>query len=105
MAVRCRLGCRPELGGPWVPAFAGKTRGRKARGPGAAVVPLPREWTSPQGVFPRHNAWVLLKESTLRAAEAVVVRCPLGFRPELGGLWASASAGKTRNSIAGGAGD
>src|SRR5690625_2470869 len=25
MAVRCPLGCHPELGGPWVPAFAGKT--------------------------------------------------------------------------------
>src|SRR5690625_5466122 len=28
------------LGGLWVPAFAGKTRDRKARGPGTAVVPL-----------------------------------------------------------------
>src|SRR5690625_3938946 len=24
MAVRCPLGCRPELGGPWIPAFAGR---------------------------------------------------------------------------------
>jgi len=30
MAVRCPFDCRPEPGGPWVPAFAGKTRGRKA---------------------------------------------------------------------------
>src|SRR5690625_7032994 len=29
--VRCPFGCHPVLGGPWVPAFAGKTRGRKAR--------------------------------------------------------------------------
>src|SRR5690625_1128477 len=25
MAVRCPLGCHPELGGLWIPAFAGKT--------------------------------------------------------------------------------
>jgi len=40
--ARCPSGCHPELRGPWVPAFAGKTRGRKARGPAAAVWPLPR---------------------------------------------------------------
>src|SRR5690625_3755299 len=42
LAVRCPLGCHPVLGGPWVPPFAGKTRGRKARGPGATMVPLSR---------------------------------------------------------------
>src|SRR5690625_191768 len=32
MAVRCPFGCHPELGGPWIPAFAGKTmRGISAR--------------------------------------------------------------------------
>src|SRR5690625_4823434 len=40
--AQCPSGCRPELGGPWLPAFAGKTRGRKARGPGAAVWLLSR---------------------------------------------------------------
>src|SRR5690625_4138389 len=104
VVVQCPFGCRLELGGPWVPAFAGKTRGRKARGPGAAVVPLPREWTSAQWVFRRHDAWVLVKESTLRAAEAVVVRCPFGCRPELGGLWVPAFAGKTRGRKARGPG-
>src|SRR5690625_7032012 len=32
MAVRCPLGCHPELGGPWVPAFAGKTMRGQAGG-------------------------------------------------------------------------
>src|SRR5690625_4010758 len=30
MVARCTVGCRPELGGSWVPAFVGKTRARKA---------------------------------------------------------------------------
>src|SRR5690625_3058534 len=82
VVVRCPLGCRPELGGPWVPAFAGKTMRefsarlgpprfsdssalslrfpRESGGPGAAVVPLPREWISAQWIFRRHDAWVLV---------------------------------------------
>src|SRR5690625_385011 len=126
MAVRCPFGCRPELGGPWVPAFAGKTmREFSARlGPprfsdssalslslhgalpisGAAVVPRPREWISAQWIFRRHDAWVLVKESTLRAVEAVVVQCPFGCRLELGGRWSVALAGKTGGGKAGGRG-
>src|SRR5690625_739082 len=64
IAVRCPLGCHPELGGPWVPAFAGKTMRelsarldpprfsdssapslrfpRESGGPGAAMVPRSR---------------------------------------------------------------
>src|SRR5690625_1031507 len=62
---------------------------------GAAVT----ERTSAQRTFRQHDARVLLKTSTLRAAEAVVVRCPLGCHPELGGPWVlgpgySAGAGK-----------
>src|SRR5690625_2358453 len=88
------------------PVVAGSRRspGRRRvgkRGPrsrdGAAVT----ERTSAQGVFRRHNAWVLLKESTLRAAEAVVVRCPFGCRPEPGGPWVPAFAGKTGGRKAG----
>src|SRR5690625_5438135 len=30
LVARCPFGCRPELRGPWVPAFAGKTKSRKA---------------------------------------------------------------------------
>src|SRR5690625_5718105 len=63
MAVRCPFGCHPELGGPWIPAFAGKTMRelsarlgpprfsdssalslrfpRKSGGPGTAVVRHP----------------------------------------------------------------
>src|SRR5690625_5556907 len=88
---------------PVVPG-ARRSPGRRRvgqRGPrgrdGAAVT----ERTSAQGVFRRHNAWVLLKESTLRAAEAVVVRCPFGCRPEPGGPWVPAFAGKTRGRKAG----
>src|SRR5690625_4058534 len=87
MAGRCAFGCRPELGGPWVPAFAGKTMRefsarlgpprfsdssalslrfpRESGGPGAAVVPLPREWISAQWIFRRHDAWVLVKSRHL----------------------------------------
>jgi len=54
MVARCPFGCRPELRGPWIPAFAGKTMREisassepfrfpcESRGPGAAVAPLPR---------------------------------------------------------------
>src|SRR5690625_7879922 len=38
------------LGGLWVPACAGKTRDRKARGPGTAVVPLSQYGPQPSGL-------------------------------------------------------
>src|SRR5690625_2107602 len=83
MAVRYPFGCRPELGGPWVPAFAGKTMRefsarlgpprfsdssalslrfpRESGGPGARAVARPRGWVSAQWIFRRHDAWVLVK--------------------------------------------
>src|SRR5690625_4046590 len=87
MAVRCPFGCRPELGGPWVPAFAGKTMRefsarlgpprfsdssalslrfpRDSRSAVDAEVLLPREWLSAQWIFRRHDAWVLVKSRHL----------------------------------------
>src|SRR5690625_1611924 len=87
MAVRCPFGCRPELGGPWVPAFAGKTmrefsarlgpprfsdssalslRFPRESGIGrASGRALPREWISAQWIFRRHDAWVLVKRRHL----------------------------------------
>src|SRR5690625_1025467 len=70
--------------------------GRKAEGPGAAVVPLPQERTSAQWIFRRHDAQALLKNSTLPAAESLAARCPFGRHPVLGGPWLPAFAGKTR---------
>src|SRR5690625_4260274 len=51
VVIRCPPGCDPALGGPWVPAFAGKPRGRKAgpRNRGVAVV---TERTSAQRSIP-----------------------------------------------------
>src|SRR5690625_5237238 len=80
-------------------SFPPRKRGPRSRD-GAAVT----ERTSVQRAFCQHDAQALLKESTLRAAEAVVVRCPLGCRPELGGPWVPAFAGKTRGRIARGSG-
>src|SRR5690625_519424 len=77
---------------------------RESGGPGAAMVPRSREWISAQWIFRRHDAWVLVKESTLRAVEAVVVQCPCGCSLELGGPWVPASAGKTRGRKARGPG-
>src|SRR5690625_1770568 len=39
LAARCPFGRHPVLGGPWVPAFAGKTRVKESVRPRAAVVP------------------------------------------------------------------
>src|SRR5690625_4243856 len=47
-------------------------------------------------VFRWHGVRALLKNSTLRAVEAMMVRCPFGCHPELGGPWVPAFAGKTR---------
>src|SRR5690625_2406274 len=49
--------------------------------------------------FPTRRASALLKNSTLRAAEPLVARCPFGCRPMLRGPWVlgpgySAGAGK-----------
>src|SRR5690625_847851 len=59
MAARCPFGRHPELGGPWVPAFAGKTKRVGKRGPrshgGAAITAQ----TSAQRGFHRRNAQVL----------------------------------------------
>src|SRR5690625_7284602 len=51
---------------------------RESGGPGAAVVPLPREWSSAQWIFRRHDAWARVKSSTLRCAEGMGVRGPFG---------------------------
>src|SRR5690625_1471064 len=77
-----------------LPTFPPRKRGPRSRD-GAAVT----ERTSVQRAFCQHDAQALLKDSTLRAAEAVVVRCPLGCRPELGGPWVPAFAGKTMREL------
>src|SRR5690625_1923166 len=78
------------------PGFRRENVGAGKRGPrnrdGAAAT----ERTSAQWVLRRHDAQALLKDSTLCAAEAVVVRCPFGRHPMLGGPWVPAFAGKTR---------
>src|SRR5690625_7537200 len=56
LVIRCPFGCRPVVRGFWLPAFAGKTRGKKA---GAQEA----------GVRPGHGAG-------LRAASLPAVRCP-----------------------------
>src|SRR5690625_297270 len=68
LAVRCPLGCHPASRGPWLPAFAGKTRisfprapssfpprkrGPRSRGGAAATAR-----TSAQRAFRRHDARV-----------------------------------------------
>src|SRR5690625_5568796 len=69
LAVRCPLGCHPELRGLWIPAFAGKTkisfrralpasfppRKRGPRNHGGAVA---TKRTSAQRIFRWHNARV-----------------------------------------------
>src|SRR5690625_3126263 len=57
LAARCPSGCHPMLRGPWVPAFAGKTRDKKAgarRHGGAAAT----ERTSVQRALRRQDARV-----------------------------------------------
>src|SRR5690625_7855194 len=57
----CPFGCHPVLRGPWIPAFAGKTKiilpraapfrfPRESGGPGTAVVPLPRNGPQRSGL-------------------------------------------------------
>src|SRR5690625_5614733 len=72
-------------------------RGPRNRGGAAAT-----ERTSAQQVFHRYSVQSSLKTSALRAAEPLVVRCPFGCRPELGGPWVPAFAGKTRGEGSGG---
>src|SRR5690625_7849582 len=59
--------------------------------------------------FPTRRASALLKNSTLRAAEPLVARCPFGCRPMLRGPWVlgpgySAGAGKREGRKARGLG-
>src|SRR5690625_6511486 len=64
------------------PGVRRENEGVGKRGPrnrdGAAAT----ERTSAQRAFRRHDAQALLKDSTLCAAEAVVVRCPFGRSEE-----------------------
>src|SRR5690625_6992050 len=68
---RCPYGCHPMPRGPWVPAFAGKTRGRKAgarRHGGAAAT----AWTSAQRALRQHDVRAFLQDgiSLLRGAQS-----------------------------------
>src|SRR5690625_3822201 len=69
------------------------------------MAPLPRERTSAQWIFRRHDAQALLKNSTLPAAESLAARCPFGRHPVLGGPWVPAFAGKTGGAASRGPGD
>src|SRR5690625_3842157 len=60
---------------------------RKARGPGAAVMPLSRNRPQCSGFSAGTVLELSLKNSTPCAAEAVVARCPFGCHPELRGPW------------------
>src|SRR5690625_416101 len=73
-------------------SFPPRKRGPRNRGGPAAT-----ERTSAQWAFRRHGACALLKNSTPCASEAVVVQCPFGCRPELGGLGVPAFARITRD--------
>src|SRR5690625_4905723 len=77
LMARCPLGCRPELGGPWVPAFAGKTRGKKA---GAQKPRWCRCCRTDLSAADVPSAWCagFFESSTLCAAEPLMARCPLG---------------------------
>src|SRR5690625_7319989 len=70
MAARCPFGRHPELGGPWVPAFAGKTKRVGKRGPrshgGAAITAQ----TSAQRGFHRRNAQVLDRMGAVEGTRA-----------------------------------
>src|SRR5690625_8002034 len=61
---------------------------RESGGPGAAVVPLPREWISAQWIFRRHDAWALVKRRPLRCGGGDggwrPFGCPSGARRALG---------------------
>jgi len=81
---------------PGFPPFSFPPRKRGPRNRGGAVA---TKRTSAQRAFRQHDARVLLKTSTLRASEPLAVRCPFGCRPELGGPWVPAFAGKTKISF------
>src|SRR5690625_7596768 len=79
---------------PGFPPFSFPPRKRGPRNRGGAVA---TKRTSAQRAFRQHDARVLLKTSTLRAAEAVVVRCPFSCHPVFRGPWIPAFAGKTKS--------
>src|SRR5690625_1734809 len=105
MAVRCPFGCHPELGGPWVPAFAGKTKiillraapfrfPRESGGPGVAMAPLPQHgpqrsglsagtmlgftppFVSPAKAGAQEPRWRRCHSTDLSAAGLPPARCP-----------------------------
>src|SRR5690625_2037795 len=92
--------CRGDRGGSmssWPPPRApwsldpgvrrANEESRKARGPGAAVMPLSGNSPHCSGFSAGTVLELSLKNSTLGAAEAVVARCPFGRHPELRGPW------------------
>src|SRR5690625_4466330 len=72
------------------PAKAGAQEPRCGRCHGTDLSPA---------AIPTRRSSDLSKDVTLRAAETVVVRCPSGRHPVLGGPWIPAFAGKTMREI------
>ena len=108
--ARCPSGCHPVRGGPWIPAFAGKTkmsflraffsfppRKRGPRGRGGAV-PAQANFSA-ASVPPAQCPGAVERDSSFCAAEAPVARCPSGCHPMRGGPWIPAFAGKTKMSF------
>ena len=110
LVARCPSGCHPVRGGPWIPAFAGKTkmsflraffsfpprkRGPRARG---GAVPAQANFSA-ASVPPAQCSGAVERDSSFCAAEAPVARCPSGCHPVRGGPWIPAFAGKTKMSF------
>jgi len=108
--ARCPSGCHPVRGGPWIPAFAGKTkmsslrafssfpprkRGPRDRG---GAVPAQANFSA-ASVPPAQCPGAVERDSSFCAAEAPVARCPSGCHPMRGGPWIPAFAGKTKMSF------
>jgi len=97
LAARCPFGCRPMLRGPWIPAFAGKTRGRKAgaqkprwcrchrtdpvqRALRRHGVRVHAPFVSPAKAGAQEPRWSSSHRADLNAVELPPARCPSGFK-------------------------
>src|SRR5690625_3874042 len=81
VVVRCPFGRHPELRGPWVPAFAGKTRGQEGERPTTAGVAAPRSRPSAPGGPRRGGARVPARHASPATRGDQAHRCcPAGWR-------------------------
>src|SRR5690625_4126551 len=81
MAVRCPLGCHPELGGPWIPAFAGKTMRELSARLALRAFPIPPRspFVSPAKAGAQEPRWCDTHWPDLSAADIPPARCSGSF--------------------------